>query len=142
MTHVRKVSIVDGRLMAAFERLLPQLTKAPMPTAEHIAALVDSESALFALEQNGEIVGLGALCIFISPSGRHGHIEDVVVDQSQRGKGYGEQIVQALIEEARSKGLPGVSLTCNPRRQEANRLYTRMGFKQWQTNNYWLDLND
>jgi hypothetical protein len=37
-------------------------------------------------------------------------------------------------------GLKGVSLTCNPRRIDANCLYQKMGFKKWDTNVYWFKL--
>jgi hypothetical protein len=38
-------------------------------------------------------------------------------------------------------GLKGVSLTCNPRRVAANALYQKMGFKKWETNVYWYELD-
>jgi GNAT superfamily N-acetyltransferase len=140
MIRIHRVCSVEEELLAAFERLLPQLTQASIPTAEELRALLDSGSVLLAAIENGQMVGLGCLCVFRSPSGLHAHIEDVVVEESQRGKGIGEALVLGLVEEGRRLGLKGISLTCNPRREAANRLYGRLGFKQWQTNNYWLEL--
>lgn len=142
MIRIDRVCSVEEELLAAFERLLPQLTQASIPTVEELRALLDSGSVLLAAIENGQMVGLGCLCVFRSPSGLHAHIEDVVVEESQRGKGIGEALVLGLVEEARRLGLKGISLTCNPRRQAANRLYARLGFKQWQTNNYWLELGE
>ena len=138
--EIRLATRADDVLLAGMTRLMPQLTSAPVPGPDLAAELIAGRNRLACAWQDGQLVGMGCLCVFASPSGRHAHIEDVVVDESQRGKGTGEQIVLALIEAAREQGLRGISLTCNPRRGAANRLYTRLGFKQWQTNNYWLDL--
>ena len=143
MPEIRRVTSVDDVLMAGMTKLMPQLTQAPVPSRELVTKLIGSAengNRLVAAWQDGEMVGMGCLCVFASPTGVHAHIEDVVVDESQRGKGTGEAIVKALLAEARAQSLQGVSLTCNPRRAAANRLYQRLGFKQWQTNNYWIDL--
>jgi ribosomal protein S18 acetylase RimI-like enzyme len=72
----------------------------------------------------------------------HAHVEDVVVDEGYRGQGVGEALVRELLELARRLGLKGVSLTCNPGRVPANRLYQKMGFKKWDTNTYWYELEN
>jgi ribosomal protein S18 acetylase RimI-like enzyme len=77
----------------------------------------------------GPIIGAGTLGIFRTISGLHAHVEDIIVDESQRGQGVGAALVNYLLQIARESGLPGVSLTCNPRRVAANRLYQDMGFK-------------
>ncbi len=61
-------------------------------------------------------------------------IEDVIVDASARGQGIGESLVKRCLQIAREKGASGVSLTSNPEREAANRLYQRMGFKKRETN--------
>ena len=138
--EIRLETSASPALVAGMARLMPQLTKAAAPTLEELAELLRGGNAFVTAWQDGEMVGMGCLCVFRSPSGLHAHIEDVVVDVNQRGQGTGEALVLALLQAARQLGLPGVSLTCNPRREAANRLYTRLGFKQWQTNNYWIDL--
>jgi hypothetical protein len=37
---------------------------------------------------------------------------------------------------AKESGADGVALTSSPRREAANRLYQKMGFKRWETNLY------
>ena len=135
---------ITPELLSAFERLLPQLTQAPVPTRDELQALIDSPSRLIVIRSPGEsgpIVGAGCLGVFRTPSGLHAHIEDVIVDESMRGQGLGEALVNALLDIARQMGLKGVSLTCNPRRAAANQLYRKMGFKEWKTNAYWYDLH-
>ena len=140
---ISRVETVSPELLAAFERLIPQLTKAQVPSPEDLQRLLDSLSVLIvarAASPTGPIIGAGTLGVFRTPSGLHAHVEDDIVDQSQRGQGVGAALVNHLLKIARELGLPGVSLTCNPRRVAANRLYQKMGFKKWETNTYWYEL--
>jgi ribosomal protein S18 acetylase RimI-like enzyme len=140
---ITRVEAVSPELLAAFERLIPQLTKAPIPTPEELQSLLDSTSVLIVARfssQAGLIIGAGTLGVFRTPSGLHAHIEDLIVDEALRGQGVGEALVLKLLQIAREMGLQGVSLTCNPRRTAANRLYQKMGFKKWETNTYWYEL--
>ena len=63
-------------------------------------------------------------------------IEDVVVDESARGKGVGSALNVAAIERAQRVGARTVDLTSRPSREAANRLYQRLGFKPRDTNVY------
>ena len=148
---ITRVENVTPELLAAFERLIPQLTQAPIPTAKELQKLIDSPSVLILARAtqkacraspgaDGQIVGAATLGIFCTPSGMHAHVEDVIVDDAMRGQGIGEALVNHLLEIAREMGLKGVSLTCNPRRVAANALYRKMGFKKWETNVYWYEL--
>ncbi|GAB4484781.1 MAG: hypothetical protein Fur0016_15690 [Anaerolineales bacterium] len=143
MFTIHPVTSVTPELLSAFERLIPQLTQAPVPTPGELQSLIDSPSRLILArypDETGPIVGSACLGVFRTPSGLHAHIEDVIVDESLRGQGIGEGLVNALLDIARQMGLKGVSLTCNPRRVAANQLYKKMGFKEWKTNTYWYEL--
>lgn len=140
-----RVTSVTPELLAAFERLIPQLTQAPIPTPAELQKLFDSPSVLILARfpgVEGEIIGAGTLGVFRTPSGLHAHVEDIIVDETMRGQGIGETLVNHLLEIARQMGLKGVSLTCNPRRVAANALYRKMGFQKWETNVYWYELDD
>ena len=140
---IARVCGVTPELLAAFERLMPQLTAAPIPTLDELQNLLDSSNILIVArtpDEAGQIVGSATLGIFRTISGLHAHVEDVIVDEALRGRGCGEALVRHLLQIARELGLEGVSLTCNPRRAAANRLYQKMGFKQWNTNVYWYGL--
>ncbi len=141
--YIEPVTSLTPELLSAFERLIPQLTAAPIPTRAELQKLLESPSRLIIArhpDASGSIVGSACLGVFRTPSGVHAHVEDVIVDESLRGQGIGEALVRALLEIAREMGLRGVSLTCNPRRVAANELYKKMGFKEWKTNTYWYDL--
>jgi len=85
----------------------------------------------------GPIVGAAALGTYRVPTGLRAVIEDVVVDRGSRGQGVGEALTRRLMEIAKEMGAPGVSLTSNPRREAANRLYVRLGFARRDTNLYY-----
>ena len=129
---------VTDELVAAFERLIPQLSSSsPAPGREHLAAIVgDPLSVLYLARVDGRIVGSLTLALYHIPTGLKAWIEDVVVDESARGHGVGEALNAAAIEEARRRGAKDVSLTSRPAREAANRLYQRLGFQPYETNVY------
>lgn len=146
------VSEVDEGCLAAFARLVPQLSStAGPPSREQLAAVLraPSNTVLVARMQpagasaGGEwaVVGALTLVIFLLPTGIRAWIEDVVVDTTARGLGVGAALVGAGVERARAAGARSVELTSRPSRQSANRLYTRVGFARRDTNVYRLELS-
>ena len=53
----------------------------------------------------------------------------------------GEALNLAALDEARARGVKGVSLTSRPSREAANRLYQRIGFTRRDTNVYRYDID-
>src|SRR4051794_13799454 len=83
-------------LVAAFERLIPQLSRSsPPPSAAELAEIVDSPAThlLLAVEDGPtDVLGSLTLVVFRIPTGVRAWIEDVVVDDDARGKGVGEAL--------------------------------------------------
>lgn len=137
------VTKADEELYQAFQRLVPQLTNNnPPPSLNDLSALVrDSASTLIAARnENGEIIGALTLAVYRVPTGIRSVIEDVIVDISARGEGVGEALMLRAIELAREKGAGSISLTSNPMRVAANKLYLRVGFTKRETNAYQIKL--
>ncbi len=76
----------------------------------------------------GAIIGTLTLVMFPAPTGLRAWIEDVVVDESARGKGTGEMLTREALRMAREAGARTVDLTSRPARAAAGRLYERLGF--------------
>lgn len=130
-------------LVDAFQRLVPQLTNNnPPPSLDQLAALVKSESStlLIARADDSSIVGALSLTVYRVPTGIRSIIEDVVVDEVARAQGIGEALMRRAIDIAKQKGAAHITLTSNPKRDAANRLYLRMGFKLRDTNAYVYEL--
>jgi ribosomal protein S18 acetylase RimI-like enzyme len=136
---------VTDEVVQAFQRLVPQLsTSAAAPTREEIQAMVDSDCSIVFIardpDEHGPIIGSLTLIVFRVPTGVRAWIEDVIVDEAARGKGLGETLTRAALEEARRRGTKTVDLTSRPTREAANRLYVRVGFVLRQSNLYRYDL--
>ena len=138
-------------LVAAMERLIPQLSRSAKPlTAQQTQALVDQDSVylfvfrtdkpVIAADGNeveaGTILGMLSLATFAIPTGVRAWVEDVVVDAGTRGMGAGQQLVEAAVAHAQKIGARTVDLTSRPSREAANRLYRRCGFELRETNVY------
>jgi ribosomal protein S18 acetylase RimI-like enzyme len=141
--QIEIVAQATEELWDAFQRLIPQLTSNnPPPMRDGLAALVKSESStlIIARADDSVIVGAACLTVYRVPTGMRAIIEDVIVDESARGQGIGESLTRRCLDIAREKGAAGVSLTSNSKREAANRLYQRMGFKKRETNAYYFKL--
>ena len=143
--YIEIVSTATQELCDTLQRLVPQLGahKIP-PTLGELDALVRSEaSSLLAArdpDENGSIVGILCLTVYRVPTGLRSMIEDVIVDETMRGRGIGQALMRRAIELARAAGAEGVSLTSNPQREAANKLYQSMGFELRRTNPYFYRL--
>ncbi len=102
-----------------------------------LAAIIANDSCDVLVAKDGDsIVGSLTLVVFPIPTGIRAWIEDVVVDESARGKGVGEALNTFALQRARERGAKTVDLTSRPSREAANRLYQRLGFVARDTNVY------
>ncbi|GEM_PF-204808 len=93
-------------------------------------------------DDQGKLVGMGWIFPRQTLLRRQAVVEDMIVDESQRGRGLGEKILHDLLKWAKDQGVEMVELTTNPKRIAANSLYQKVGFKLHITNHYLLDLNE
>lgn len=142
---IQEMTQVNNEIKAAFDRLIPQLTQfSPPPSKEMLEQMAASDRVFvfLAREENseGRILGSATLATFITPTGVHGWIEDVVVDRAARRQGFGEGLTRACLDKARELGLDSINLTSRPTREAANQLYRSMGFVLRETNVYRYEL--
>ncbi len=135
--EIEVVQKVTSDIVEAFGRLLPQLSKsAPPLDADALTAIASAQAnSVLVARVDGEILGTLTLVIFPIPTGIRAWIEDVVVDESARGKEYGgKRVGEALTIEAlkiaNEAGARTVDLTTRPARIAAGKLYERLGFEQ------------
>lgn len=136
---IKKTTRFSERLFEALLRLLPQVASdADLPTRQYFKNILTSESTHFFIVEldDKQIVGMLSLETYKIPSGTKVWIEDVVVDESQRGKGFGKELILFAIDYSKSLGAVSVGLTSRPSRITANRLYQKLGFVQYETNVY------
>lgn len=140
---VTEATSVSDELTEGVGRLVGQLSRsATPPTDAELAEIVNSPAThlLVAHDPAGPMVGMVTLVLFRIPTGVRAWIEDVVVDESARGQGVGEALVDEAVAVAARAGARTVDLTSRPSREAANRLYQRTGFERRDTNVYRKDL--
>lgn len=140
MNEPRFIEIEDLKpdYLEAINRLIAQLSTSShtFTEAELNSLIASPQSHLYALEYDEKIIGMVTLCIYQCPTGRKAWIEDVVVDQNHRGKGYGKLMVRKAMEECQNRGNVTLMLTSHPSRIVANQLYQSLGFEKRETNVY------
>ena len=140
MNEPRFIEIEDLKpdYLEAINRLIAQLSTSShtFTEAELNSLIASPQSHLYALEYDEKIIGMVTLCIYHCPTGRKAWIEDVVVDQNHRGKGYGKLMVRKAMEECQNRGNVTLMLTSRPSRIVANQLYQSLGFEKRETNVY------
>ena len=110
----------------------------------HLFVIYDTNETQFnplneSLEK-GTLVGMLTAGIYQTPTGHKAWLEDIVVDDKYRGLGYGEKIVEYAINFIQNLNVDTITLTSNPSRVAANKLYKKMGFEQYETNVYRMKL--
>jgi 8-oxo-dGTP pyrophosphatase MutT (NUDIX family) len=92
------------------------------------------------IQHGEELAGMGWIFPRQTLLRKQAVVEDMIVNEKYRGKGYGEKILRDLIKWAKDQGVEVVELTTNPKRIAANSLYQKVGFELHPTNHYLLKL--
>ena len=122
--------------------LLVQLsTHAQLVDVEKLKEICQHCMLLVARDKNS-IIGMLSLCHSVTPTGSKWWIEDVVVDESTRGRGVGKSLVSAAIKYVRTNGGGQIELTSRPSRVAANKLYQSIGFEKKETNVYVMTIKN
>lgn len=116
MFQIRRARKEDCADMLLLVKQLAEYEKAPdevSVSAEHFAASGFGDHPVwwaFVAEQEGKIIGMALYYIrFSTWKGQRMYLEDIIVSEPYRHKGVGRQLMGALIDEAKSKGLHGIS---------------------------------
>jgi len=136
---IKKVPRFSPGVYNAILKLLPQLDPDAAPLTEiRFKEIIKSKGIhLFVAEPgNKQIAGMLTIGTYEIPTGTKVWIEDVVVDESQRGKGIGRELTLFAVGFAKSKGYKAIELTSRPSRIAANKLYRDLGFVLRETNVY------
>lgn len=135
---VEEATDVTPALLDALARLVPQLSQSAAPVGEpELEEIVRSPATrLLVAWREGRIIGTLTLVLFRIPTGVRGWIEDVIVDEAERGHGVGEALTAEAVRVAGEAGARTLDLTSRPSREAAHRLYTKLGFDVRDTSVY------
>ena len=133
MIRIEVVREATAMLQSALGRLLPQLNPTlEVPDMERLRRLIADPAVTLLLAVDGDdIVGTTTVIVYTTPFWIKARLDEVVVDDSARGKGVGEALVKAALDIGRERGAQVAELQSGrgPARQAAHRLYLRLGFK-------------
>ena len=128
----------DGDYDLCYLDVLSQLTMVGMVTKEMFIDFIKNQSKnchIYVIHdvQSNRIVGTGTLLIenkIIHSCGKVGHIEDVVVDSTVRGMGFGKDLVEFLKTIAIEQKCYKIILDCN---NDNIPFYEKCGFTKKET---------
>jgi ribosomal protein S18 acetylase RimI-like enzyme len=85
--------------------------------------------------KDGQLVGfitywikMGGLQIKSLETGPHYYIHHLAIDKKHRGKGYASALLEAALNDCKSKGACKITLDTSGNHEDLNRLYTKFGF--------------
>lgn len=142
--YIEELTNFSAESADALRRLTAQLNENFQPLSdEDIHGMVDSSNThvyLARLKENDSIVGMVTLIVYRIPYIVKAQLEDIVVDESMRGKGIGKMLMQYVIDKAKEYGVKSLNFTSSPKKEVANKLYESLGFQKRETNVYQLSL--
>ncbi|MBD1399377.1 N-acetyltransferase [Pelovirga terrestris] len=116
---IRPARIPDARII---HQLLLTYAKDGQLLGRSLAAIYDSIRDFYVYEEDGKILGIGALAICWADLAE---VRSLAVVPGQHGKGIGRQIVERCLQEARELGLQRVfALTYQPE------FFQKLGFTE------------
>ncbi|MBI2765345.1 MAG: GNAT family N-acetyltransferase [Chloroflexi bacterium] len=104
----------------------------PARTANAFAAMLRTPNLHLLVATVGELV-VGTVTVVIVPNLTHNatpwaQLENMVVDETRRGKGVGQQLLRAAVDLAWEAGCYKVQLQSANEREDAHRFYAAFGF--------------
>ena len=138
---VEKLGSYTFQELAELNALMHELSATSYCSEELLKnALNDTNVHVFVIRADEHIVATGTLCIKHTLEFAIADIESVVVSSQCRGRGYGKELMTAMIEAAKKMNVHHIQLTSNPKRVAANQLYQDLGFERYETNCYYRKL--
>lgn len=137
MIKIERVVSSSQYIIDTLNNLLPQLGADYVMSQSLLDKIVSSDDVyLLVAKDEEQIVGTLTLAMYPIPTGLRAWIEDVVVDENQRGKGIARKLVEEAVKYSKERGATSLSLSSRPEREAANKLYQSIGFEIRKTNFY------
>ncbi len=91
---------------------------------------LETKAIKITVEEDGKTVGRASLFLITNDlhDEPYGLLEDVFVDEAYRSKGFGRQLVKAVIQEAKDQGCRKLIGQSRYGREKVHALYLDLGF--------------
>lgn len=103
---------------------------------------IKSEAIKFELRESEKIIGRAYLYLIKNDLHKepYGYLEDLFIDEGYRGSGFGRQLVQTVIKEAKKLGCYKLIGNSRSSRVEVHEFYKKLGFEEY-GKEFRIDLN-
>ena len=135
---LKRLFIVENHHNASIAPDVVSKTEDVLTEKELREIIADNNQCLFVVDVDGNVVGtlLGSVVDVAgwrwTNNRCYGYIEELVVDENQRGKGFARQLMATFEGWAKKKGAVSVELHVWSNNQTANEFYRRYGFSEKQ----------
>jgi GNAT superfamily N-acetyltransferase len=91
----------------------------------------DDNTKLFVIEDKGKVVGVASFFILhdMITGKPFAHIDDFVIDEKKRNKGYGTRLMKGILEYGKTHDIHCIQLTSSLQLVEAHKFYENLGGK-------------
>lgn len=129
---------VDDELVAALNRLLPQLLSdgASLDRGAVEELISHDGTTVLVARSDDSVIGTAVVVTFQLFTSLRARLEEVVVDKVARGQGAARALTEKALDVARDKGCQSMELTSLPVREASYDLYERAGFQSLGTTVY------
>lgn len=123
---VEDVPIVKSMIDSAYSKYIERIGKPPAPMAANYYEIIKTHGIF--LLKSPEHHTVGSIVLKYVSNTRSVQIDNIVVDPSAQGHGYGRVLMDYAENVARSHGCPALELYTNVKMYENLELYPKMGF--------------
>lgn len=139
ITKLLTIDLLTPEIQEQIEALFKQLSANKKQLS--IGEILDAKNTTIAYCMiNNTVAGFALMANYKVISGNKGWIEDVVVDKQHRGKGIGQKLIELLIETGQKNQMSEILLFTETEKKSAIRLYTKLGFKEKESQMFNLKL--
>ncbi|KGO51151.1 Acyl-CoA N-acyltransferase [Penicillium expansum] len=124
---VKDIPIIKSMIDAAYSKYIYRIGKPPAPMTEDWDQMIRTHEVLV-LRDSERIVG--SITFHKDKQTNSLKIDNVVVDPTSQGRGYGYYLIKFAEEEARKQGLGSVTLFTNVKMFENIGFYAKLGFAE------------
>ncbi|KAJ5247138.1 hypothetical protein N7468_002121 [Penicillium chermesinum] len=121
------VPAIRSMVDAAYSKYIERIGKLPAPMAADYHQVI-REKDVFVLQDQHQMVG--SIVLHDDPASSSIIIDNVVVDPTSQGKGYGRVLMDYATDVARSQGRSALTLYTNVKMYENLALYAKIGFME------------
>jgi N-acetylglutamate synthase-like GNAT family acetyltransferase len=124
---VDDIPTIKAIIDAAYFKYIERIGKPPAPMSENWAEVIQTQDVLV-LRDSERVVG--SITFHVDEESDSLKIDNLVVDPTIQGRGYGGFLIKHAELEAQQRGLPSVTLFTNVKMFENIGFYAKLGFKE------------